>query len=196
MPDVTVVLNQTLNGQQVRNVTVWNNFREPEPDVQEFADAIRAGFLSNVASRMVNSWTLDSIDVIYNDQPPVYSINVPFTLGPLVGTSADRSLANQTALLVSTQYQGAPPNRGRIYFAGCSNLQLEDEGLWQAGTLNAFQLMVEAWKDGITTTDNAFFLRIARRDAQGIITVSSGVSTCIARPVPATQRSRRIGSGI
>lgn len=195
MPDVTVVLRQTYQAQQVRNVLVFNNFREPEPDIQEFADAIRMGFDTTVKQYLSTAWRLDSIDVVYNDTAPVYTINVPFTAGALTGTSANLPTANQSSLLVSTVYAGQPPNRGRIYFAGVTGEQMTAGGLWVSAPGLAFQTMVTAWLNGITTDTNQMFLRIARRDVAGLIDISSPVTSCQYRGIPATQRRRRIGQG-
>jgi len=196
MPDATIVFNQTWNNQQIRNVTVWDNVRDPEPDIQELADNLRGTWALGVGALMENNWTLDSITVINNDSDPVFSIVVPFTAGPLQGTNEDGPPATQTSLLVSTQFQGPPPNRGRIYFGGIAKSSLDLSGLWNAAVADNFGDMVQLWAEGISTATNEFFLRIARRGETGLIAVSSPVTTAIARLNPATQRRRRRGQGI
>jgi len=195
MGDNTIVLNQILHGNVVKNVLVWNNLLDPEPDAQEIADAIRQGFIDHVLSNIVNEWSLTSVTFIYNDEAPIYSIEVPFTAGPLQGASTAGATANQMCLLVSTTINGPPPNRGRVYFGGISLGAIDQSGNWALSAQQDYQGMVEFWRDGITTTNNQIFLRIARRDAAGLVTLSSAVENVIPREVPATQRKRRKGVG-
>lgn len=196
MADGTIVLNQTLYGNVVQNVTVWNNIREPEPDAQELADAIRLSFANSWADRAVNNWSLNSITIIYNDALPIWSQEVPFTLGPLTGAVSTSEAANQVACLASTIHDGPPPNRGRIYLAGAGSGQIENSGLWNVVTTTAARTLVEGWMNGITTSTNQFFLRIGRRDALGTLIQSTQVTAVIARGRPATQRRRRLGVGV
>ena len=196
MADISVVLKQTFRTQQIRNVLTFNNFNFPEPELQEFADAIRAGYLSTVNQYQVNEWSLDGIDIIYNDSLPIFSISQPFTLGPLVGGSTGVAVINQAALLVSLQSNNPPPNRGRIYFGGLVSGEMGDNGFWSGAIRDAYQLMVDGWKDGIATTNSEFFLRIGRKDATGVIIASTPVTSVQGRTNPAVQRRRRIGQGI
>lgn len=195
MADATIVFNQTYLNQQIRNVTVWNNFRDPEPDLQELADALRGGYTAGAQAQLSLQWSLDSITFVFNDTAPVWSLEVPFTAGPLVGTNNGGDLMTQAALLVRTVHVGPPPNRGRVYFGGIPATALDNAGQWTAAVASTFEDMVQVWANGITTDSNQFFLRIASRDAAGIITASSAVTIAEGIENPATQRRRRIGSG-
>ena len=195
MADINIVLKQTYRGQQVRNVLTFNNINFPEPEAQELADNIRLAFLNQVRDRLTSTWSLDGIEMVYNEVAPIFTIDVPFTLGPLTGTNSNLRIATTNALLVSLQSQNPPPNRGRIYFAGLGADSMGTDGLWEPAAISAFQIMVEAWKDGIATAGSEFFLRIGRKNPSGLITASTPVTSVIGRPIPATQRRRRIGQG-
>lgn len=197
MADGTIVLNQTYYSQQVRNVLVWNNMVNTPEYRTEMADAIRLSFLSNVSNACDDGWTLDNVTFIYNDVAPIFSTTTEFSLGPLQGGTAGVAMPTQSCLLVSTSIVGPPPNRGRIYFAGQSKNQIGgDSAQWSASRLLEYQTMVEEWRDGLVLpTAGSSFLRIARRDAAGIITLTSGIQDVTAQPVPAGQSRRRIGRG-
>lgn len=195
MADGTIVLNQTLYGNVVQNVLVFSNIREPEPDAQALADAIRNSFATTVVGKLVNNWSLDSITIIYNDALPIWSQLIPFTSGPLTGTVTTSEATNQAALLVSTIHDGPPPNRGRIYLAGWGSGQLGGNGRWDPSAVNDAEQLVTGWMDGITTPTNQFFLRIGRRGPGGDLIQSTQVTNLIARAIPATQRRRRQGVG-
>lgn len=195
MPDATVVFNQTLLGQQIRNVTCWNNFRDPEPDLQELADLLRTSWATHLSALQIDGWSLDSVTFIFDDAAPRWSLLVPFTAGPLIGGAASDPVPTTDCVLGSLVSLGPPPNRGRFYAGGFHVNLLGTGGFWSPVARDAVQAMLTEWSDGITTATNQFFLRIARRDAQGFITISSDVDQVVGRLNPATQRRRRQGQG-
>jgi hypothetical protein len=192
--DATLVLNQTWLGQQVRNVLVFSNVVVDESELRGFAESIRGLFSTLVAGHMSASWSLDSVTFVFNETLPIYSIEVPFTSGILIGTSAGSELATQVSLLVSTKYLGAPPNKGRIYFAGLTEFALQD-GLFPQSVVDDFADLVRGLVDGITGDAQVAFLRIARRAANGTLDTTSPVTHVIGRNIPAVIRRRRLGQG-
>lgn len=198
MTDATVVWNQRLRGEIIQNVTVWSNMPTDEAGRQSFVDVARLTWISSgVLNRYIADWTLDSVTFVYNDSLPSFSITVPFTDGPLDGDAPVGGTINQACLLVSTQRIGPPPNRGRIYFGGLSEAGIGASGFWAQAYIDDFEDLVNQWVDGVTYSQgaNTAFLRIARRNAQGELTVTNPIDTIVARRNPAVQRRRRIGQG-
>ena len=195
MADVTVVFNQLFQGQKVKNVVVFSNFSDPEPELQQFADAVRAAYVATIIPLLANEWSLRDLTFIFNQSLPVYSIVVPFTAGPVPGGHGAPAVATQTALLGSTQYQGPPPNRGRFYQAGVNQDSLAQDGSWSQPARDGLTALLTTFVNGIVTPTSQMYMRIARRTPAGLIEISSPVDTVIARAYPATQRSRRVGTG-
>jgi len=198
MADGTIVLNQLLYGQVIQNVLVFNNMVNNPTFRQEAADELRASFAVNVNSHMDDGWSLQNVTFQYNDVAPIFSVDTDFTNGILTGQVAGGSMPTQSSLLVSTLAIGNPPNRGRIYFGGISRGNLDaDSARWEQAALDSFETMVTAWTTGIAlATQGEIFLRIARRDAAGIITLTSGIEEVRPRDIPAGQSRRRIGRGV
>lgn len=199
MADVTIRLDARLFGNVVNNVTVWSNGPETQEDRESFVDAFRLDFIAaGVLNDLVTDWQLDGLTFIYNETVPSFSVTVPFPGGPLVGDGTGDTVATQTALLVSTQYVGPPPNRGRIYFAGLEKDNLGSSGFWAAAVVDQFQELVTGWSQGLSYAggSNVAFLRIARRNPDGSLDITNPVEEAIGRRNPTTQRRRRIGQGI
>lgn len=197
MADVLVTLNQTSQGQVMQNVICFSNMTETNADLQALADQLRANYAANVLSLQSTSWSLDSIDVGFIDGDTIsYTVNVPFTLGPLVGTGSGERQANQLALMVRLVSVGPKPNRGRIYFGGLTEGSLED-GLWLASHGQSFENIVDFWIAGFALDSTTVFLRICRRPSNVFPSyVTNGIDFAQAELVPTTQRRRRIGQGV
>jgi len=194
MADATVVANQTLLGQAVKNVLVFSNLVNDPALLQTFADNFRALWSSGIAAIQSDNWSMDNITVVFNDAPPIYSVTVDFTAGVLVGGSSADPSPTQVCCLVSTQYVGAPPNRGRVYFAGTHEGQINN-GLFTVAAYGAYEAFVQDLIDGVDIGEGKAYLRIARRSAAGIITQSNPAEIAVGRDIPAIQRKRRLGSG-
>jgi len=192
--DVTVTLNQRLLGQVVNNVLVFANL-SPDPIVlQSFADSMRASLASGIVASMTNQWSIDNITYTFNESLPIYSLTYDFTLGLLTGGSSTDPLPTTVAMLVSTSFAGPPPNRGRVYLAGFTEGAVTG-GIFTVAAYGTAEALVADWADGLAYTGGTAFLRIARRNNDGTIAISSPVTSVIGRQIPATQRRRRIGVG-
>jgi len=195
MADALITLNQTLGSEYAANVLCFSNVREDENQLQAIADAIRFEYETHVRDVLSTSWSLDSIDVSFlGDTEITYTVNVPFTDGPLAGADPDDILPTQCALLASTSYVGPKPNRGRIYFMGLTENNTED-GVWTAPTIGRFALLVDEFVQGIVSAPDTVFLRILGRPIpdKRPTYISSPVQLATIRGRVATQRRRRRG---
>ena len=194
MTDALVALNQTWQGEVVANVLGFSNTAEDEDWLQDFADEIATHWGTYMENVLSAEHSLDNITVSFIDGDHIsYSVDVPFTGGPVVGTDPADVTASQNALLVSLHYIGARPNRGRIYFCGYTEGDMLD-GIWQNSPLAAAGDFTEAMQSGVGPGGELAFLRIiGRPNAERPNYVSSPVSTILPRGRIATQRRRRLG---
>lgn len=199
MTDVTIVMNQKLRENVVQNVTVWSNGPLDQVDRESFTNAFRLDFIAaGVQNDLISDWSMESLTFVYNATLPSFSVTVPFDPSPINGTGIGDGTASQVALLVSTQYVGPPPNRGRVYFAGLEQNAIANSGFWQTAIVTQFQDLVTSWQNGISYAggSNTAFLRIARRLSDGSIDTTNPVEEAVGRRNPAIQRRRRQGQGV
>lgn len=195
MPDALVTLNQTWNQEYAANVLGFSNVQEDTQWLRDFADAIRFSYDANLAPVLSNQHFLEDLSVGFIVGGSIaYSVDVPFTGGPAQGNQAGDVVANQTALLVSTNYIGPRPNRGRVYLCGFTEAEMSD-GRWDTGTTQAAFNFIADMVNGIGPQGSLAFLRIVGRPgANGGLYVTNPVDTIVAQPIPATQRRRRLGA--
>lgn len=196
MADGTVVVNQRFGTKDFVNVLVFSNFPTDDNMREVFANNFRDIWEeSNLPASLSNAWSLQSLTFVYNDAPPIFSINVPFSEGPLIGGSLAEALALQNALLVSTSVVGPKPNRGRVYLGGFTEGANTGGGLVLPVTRAQAQAMVGLWfNPGVDHLGGPSFLRIARRASDGTLTVTAPAESQVARQNWATIRNRRLGS--
>lgn len=191
MANFQMRLDQRLLGEAIYNITYWELPADDSVTLQEFADGIRASYVTHVEPYLSNDWSIEGITVRQMDGAGAFSFPQPFTSGTLVGGSASNNLPLFNALLVSTGYIGPRPNRGRVYFGGVTEGSNDTDATWLGPDLQAFVDLVTAWKDGISTTAGSAFLRIVRPDfTLNSWTLSSPIDTVIGRTNAATMRSR------
>lgn len=191
--DAIVTLNQTILGEDVANVLCFGNLTQDPTDLQAFADALRASYATYVVGELSTDWSLDDLTIAFFSGAQItYSVNVPFTSGPLVGTETISAMPTTNALLASTSYVGPKPNAGRIYFVGlCENSHSDSE--WDQPTRAAFKSLVESFITGLNYGPGDAELRILRRPSAVFASyVSNPVETVTMRRVVATQRRRRL----
>lgn len=193
MPDALVSCNQTWNNEQVANVLGFSNVQEDSAWLQEFADAIRASWDSNLRTTLSSDWSLDNLTVSFISGGTIsYSVNVSFTGGPLVGSNNGDLSTNQTSLLISLNYVGPKPNRGRVYLCGYTEGELLN-GVWISGATSPSANLIADFVNGIGPSGQLAFLRIVGRPAaNGGLYVTNPVDQVIPRGRPATQRRRRL----
>lgn len=163
MPYAIVSLNQRLYDKSQANVTAWSNVQEDSSWLQEFADAIRESANDNWDNVMVTDWFLDNITVSFVEGDHIsYSVDVEFTLGNLQGNELGGGMPGGSALLISTSFTGARPNRGRIYFSGLPE-DRQSDGFWTTATKNTLRSLVQEWRDGLNVAGINTSLQIARR---------------------------------
>lgn len=197
MADLQVVLNQTLNGQQIRNVLHFFYTGPNDADGrQDVADFIRSSWVaSDFDDSQINNWSLDSCSIRDANSTGPYGL-VSFTGGPLVGKVTTDEAFSQVAMLATLINNGlTPPTRGRIYFGGVNNAGLLSGGLWSNTGLDRCEALVGSWLSGLTGDAETLSLRIASRNPDGTADVLNVVDNVLVRSNPATQRRRRIGVG-
>lgn len=197
MADVQVVLNQTLYGQQVRNVLWFFYSGTFDADGrQDIADFVRSNWVaSDLHTQQVEDWQLDNVSIrdAYTTGP--YA-TVPFTSGVLVGAKTTFETVTQVCMLATLINAGlVPPTRGRIYLAGVNSGGMTDEGFWPNVYLDLAEDLVNGFREGLTGLSETLDLRICRRAADGTAAVLNVVDNVILRANPAIQQRRRIGRG-
>ena len=197
MPFLKTVVNQRLQGNDVKNILCWLGSDAVVANGQAFADEIRDIYLDTIALQLASDWSLESITV-YDAEAADGTPGITFvpTLGPIVGVAGSTSLPNQVAGLVSFNCIGGPPWRGRTYLGGLAVNNVGEDGLWTPACmtqlvnfgvrLSQFQL-----SSGLAVGHAV----IRKTDGVPIEDTSALVSSYIARDIPATQRRRRIGVG-
>lgn len=198
MANFQIVIDQLVGTETVKNVTYWQLPDNQALTVQTFADNLRGTYVTHgVAAILSSTWTLNSITVRQMDGGGAFSQQIAFALGTLAGSDAADLLPYQNALLVSTGFLGAKPNRGRIYFGGLTEGANAALGTATLGVRDAFEDMVETWRDGVATGAGNAFLRIARPNfTLNNWTLNNPVESVVARVQWATQRRRRPGVGV
>lgn len=194
--DGFITLNQTLYGQEVLNVLAFTNMLDDDAWRLDVANDFRGSLGGATLVDRVPEWTFNSVTFSYISGATIsFSVEVAPANGTLAGIATSDGMPSTNALLVSTQYAGTTPNRGRIYFTGLGEAA-QTGGVWNSAVVDRFRFLVEYWRDGIGPAGQEAFLHIASRPT---ITRPSfllnPVQTVIGRSICATQRRRRIGSG-
>ena len=163
MTDALVALNQTWQGEIAANVLGFSNVQEDSDWLQDFADEIATHWSTYMENVLSAAHTLNDISVSFIEDDHIsYSVDVPFTGGPITGTDAADVTASQNALLTSLHYIGARPNRGRIYFCGFTEGDMTD-GTWGSLALAGARNFTEAMQSGAGQPGELAFLRIIGR---------------------------------
>lgn len=193
----SVTLNQLILGQEIRNV--WHYTGQAEQlssaDTVDLADFIRAVYASVGPTNFSNDWRLYSITVRKVDEPGWPSVEVPFTDGPFVGTSAGENLPTQCCLLVHGSTYTLKPNRTRTYHGALLEGHLAD-GYWNS-TAQSQRLTLDAGTDEINLPDAGDIFRCAVKYDRTLdyVTDANVITSFTVSVVPAVQRRRRIGRG-
>jgi len=194
----TVILEQRSQGSRVQNVMVFDDVPTNALDRQFVADEIRQRYEDEgISVHCSTAWEIFGVTFRYNATFPAFSVLVPFTGGPLDGVQS-ASQANAVALLVSTQFVGQTPNRGRAFFPGLAETAMGNDGQFNSLSVGDFVALMEGFRDGIPYGGGGanMVLRIATRSFQGTITTHNPVESVVGVTNPSTQRKRRVGTGI
>jgi len=194
--DGFITINQGLFGQQVMNVLACTNLLDDVTWRQDVANDFRGALGGASIVDRVPEWTFTHVTFSYISGATIsFSVDVAPVAGDLSGSAASDGLPPTNALLVSTQYAGTTPNRGRIYFAGLGEAAQEN-GVWNSPVVDRFRFLVEYWAGGFGPAGQESFLAIASRPTiTNPAYTLNPVSAVIGRSIVATQRRRRIGSG-
>lgn len=194
MANFEVTIDQRWLGQNCLNITKWQFPTNTLQYLQDFTDALRASYSTNVGIDMTDDWAFEACTFRQMDGGGPFTITLQPTAGELVGSNAVGSLPTTVALLVATIFQGPKPNRGKIYFPGLAENNQENSN-WGAGTAGRFSTMVQEWADGLVVAGGNAFLRIARPDyVANTWVLDNPVESALTRLVPATIRNRRLST--
>jgi hypothetical protein len=195
-----VVHKYTLLGQEIRNVFYYvTSVGEPsDSEWQDIADEIRADWVAEMRSFVVDDYTIYGIDYRRVDIAGLLTFSKSFTAGSSSGSDTADPLPTQIAMLVSNKGTTTKPNRARSYLAGFGDSDVS-AGLFLANHMAA----AEAFIDLQSNLNSAGTNPLSRVSAQWntgrtqvIATNDISGASSVASQVPATQRRRRIGVGI
>lgn len=191
MANVEVRANQTSHGVPIYNIMNWQLPDTSALTYQEMANTLRAQWDTHIADSFHASWSLNSVTFREFDGGAPFSTEVGFSSGPLAGTGLGEALPRQTALLVSLQYNGGRPNRGRQFYGGLSE-NAWDGTEWDATTAADFLAFWGVCIGGFTLSAGNAFPRIARKDlVSNTWVLNNPIEAAIVRPYASTQRGRR-----
>jgi len=197
------VINQKLHGQDVVNVLCWSGSGATLANGQAFADALRDIYLDTVSVQLAPSWSLQSVTVYDADAAPgTPGIDFIPALGPIVGTHPSPALPTQTSALLAFTSIVGPPWRGRMFFAGVNIGQVQADGLWGSGIIDQMtnfgtRLLTFGADTGIIATHSIIGAdkAVAPDPPTPIADRTAIISGYTPRPIPSTQRRRKIGVG-
>lgn len=196
MPILRIAAKQRLFGQEVRNIFHYVGSDASQVSMPAIAAAMRAAWDTNLVAQLSDEWQLYAVEAKELDDPANPTIEYSFGAGPLDGGLATGILPTTNALLVSWKAFTAPPNRGRTYLAGFTVASTTDGRF-----VNGAVIAAAAWANDLfvlpTTLGLNMSMSIVRVDPEtGAYVSSNAIEELSAQAIPATQRRRRIGSGI
>lgn len=185
--------------QEVRNVYYYDSADVLSlAQLQETCDAFRNAYNSiNFRNVLDDAWTFYGISARRVDVADLPAALLTPTAGAVVGDqTASVPLPTQICILASLAAPTVSPRRARTYQAGVTAASIGQNGQYGATIVNEFADFIEA-VDSITVTGDTL-LRVAARwsGTPPAVTAFNRLQSYIIRTTPATQRRRRIGSGI
>lgn len=196
MATLRVVMKQRLFNEEVRNTFHVVGGDATQTNAQGIIDYFRSMWDTHLKTALTVNWNLyaasaKELDVVSNP-----TIDYALTAGQLNGTNINNQMPNQTALLVSWLALTARPNRGRTYLAGLTEDVNGSSGQW-TGTATTAAL---AWANGMLAVSTPYpglgmaVTRVSK--PSGVLVGSNLIDSARIAAVPATMRSRRIGTGV
>lgn len=195
MGHLLIVVKQSWLSQECRTTFWFGGNDAVMANAQDLCDALYDAYDTNLVGKMVPEWSLYEFDVYDKTVPGVPGIQLQPTGGVLVGTSGGDSLPTQIAGLVTFKAQVAPPNTNRKYLPGLNDGIVVDSLFTQAA-IDSMQDWADEILDIATTTALAVTMEVVSLNLDGTVNGGNPLTYAIAKQVPATQRRRRIGSGI
>lgn len=199
MPIFQVTSLQQWRGQEVRNIFYYlTNDVLDSTQRQDVADHFRGAYVTlDTAQNMDNDWNYYGIEIRQVDVADLPSQTVTPTGGPVDGShTAGDGLPNQIAMVASLYAPTQKPRRARTYQAGMVEAAIGQNGLFNTGARDAFeQFLIDV--DSITVTGDTLLRVAAQWDSvNNVVDDWNRLETLVVRTNPATQRRRRLFSGI
>lgn len=196
MATLRVTMKQRLGSEEVRNTFHLVGGDATQTNAQGIIDFFASMWSTHLATTMSVNWLLyaasaKELDIVSNP-----TIDYTLTAGAFGGSNTADQLPNQLALLVGWLALTARPNRGRTYLAGFTEQVMGPSGLW-TGTATAAG---QAWADGMLTVSTPYpglgmaVTRVSK--PSGVLVGSNLINSARISNIPATMRSRRVGTGV
>lgn len=191
-------INQRLNGQEVINIVHYDAFNaDVLPDIVDLCTKIKDEWVIELSAQLSFEMSLIGFDYrVLPAAPGTPFVPVPVAGLPLVGQSADNSMAAQVALVLDKRSNTNAPWRGSLKIGGMAETNMGGGGFFSTNMLNAAQ----AYADGlryVEITPGVAATMVIR--SRGTATVPVGqeapVATFTAVPNPGTLKSRKFGTG-
>lgn len=199
MPVYRVSVLQNIHGQRIMNAYYYDASGAVEgASIVELADAIWDAYdNSGLDSLQCDDWSYAGIELRRVDVANLPAIEAAPTGGAKAGLNSNEVLPLQVALLVTGTALTAYPRRVRTYLGGLSEGGVAN-GLWNAGHLTAATAFVAAMDTLQITAVELERVAVELGGSAGapVVTSFNRVLSYTPRPVPATQRRRRIGVGV
>lgn len=195
-----VTHKMTLHNQQIRNVYYYETqVGEPsESEWQDIADEIRADYVAEMVSRLVDNWAFDGIDYRVVSTAGLPTLSKTPTSGSIAGSATADSAITQACVVVNVRGNFAKPRLGRTYLGGWYEDAFVDSqvGSGAAGAAETF-IDLQTVLNGAGTNP---LQRVAAQwnTTHTVLTAWNNISgvSAVATLTPATQRRRRIGVGV
>lgn len=122
---------QTLLGQQIRNIWYFSG-GGVEANIQNVIDYMRLAYVNNIATGLVDNWSLDSWDVKDVGTAGLPTVEYSMTLGKLTGGSVAVPLPSSDSCLITFRANVAKPNLTRKFLGGVSVGALGGDALFNS----------------------------------------------------------------
>lgn len=196
MPNFEVVLNGSLNEQDMLSVLHYEGSQPNPTQWQAIADYIRGLMVTDLQPVLVSECEYSGITV-REDVLGAVGVEYVFTSGLLVGSSVNTDVANQMCVNVKKlTSSGSRPARGRVFQGGISTVSLTGTSTWDTALLGSLD---NFWTAMITLADAAFptlsmVIKASNPIAPNTVPYNPVTSIAVGG-IPVTQRRRKQGVG-
>lgn len=188
--DVNILFKWLWFGKEMLNVFTTSNADESPSWLELFVEGLESmGEFGDYVSILNSTITLNEVGMRLTTGGEIVTHWFPLGLPGVVGGEPCPPIV---APVISFQYAGTRPNRGRCYQPGLSEASCDD-GLVDSAFRTAVQTFFESWAlSGVPVSGfGDTFLRIGRRNEMGSIISSNPVTSVICRQNPGRMGSRR-----
>lgn len=113
-----VRLNGKFRGNDCVNIFHYDVPSSDATTIQSLVDAIGTTYTNELGSILGDDWSAADCTVYDMEQSELFGIDVPFTGGPIAGSSSGQLVPPGAAIHVSWRFVGTKPNRGGTFLSG------------------------------------------------------------------------------